>query len=229
MTITDFKILLSQSKYLEIRSPQKNMTLVHVACSYGHLDILKALLELSAELINQQDVEGWSPAHCAVAEGHISVLLLLGKYGPLIGKNLWEFYADYPMDLDLKTEDGESIEEVSMPEIQQQVVKIMNGMSYRFAKEIDLRSLQEFASTVDPGYRPNKIFSDPEISVGIFVYFNFEEECSFTTSSNKDILGSITEALNLSNDSSLASQFSLNQHLDTQNSLIIHSNSKYRC
>jgi ankyrin repeat protein len=129
MTITDFKILLCQSKYSEIISPQKNMTLVHVACSYGHLDILKALLESSTELLNQQDVEGWSPAHCAAAEGHVSVLLLLGKYGPLIGDNLWEFYSDSPIDLDLKTDDGESIEEVSMPEIQEQVLKIINGMS----------------------------------------------------------------------------------------------------
>jgi ankyrin repeat protein len=220
----EFKILLSQCNYLDIISPQKNMTLVHVACSYGHLDILKILLEPSSEILNQQDVEGWSPAHCASAEGHLNVLRLLGKYGPLIGDNLWEFHADYPIDLDLKTYEGESIEDVSLPENQDQVAKILNGI-YQYIQDVDLRLLQTFASTVDPEHRS---LNSLDNILSVTDCADFQDACLSATCSNKDILGSIAEALNISSESIFASPQLLNQHTVTQNPSIIHNISNFR-
>lgn len=130
MTITDFKLLINQCNYSEILSPQKNMTLVHIASSYGHSDILQALLESSAILLNRQDIEGWSPAHCASAEGHLNILHLLGKFGPLVRANLWAYFAEFPIDLEIRTFDGESIEDVCLPETKNEIIQILCGIYY---------------------------------------------------------------------------------------------------
>ena len=127
IAINEFKGLLTKCNYLEFFSPQKNMSLVHIACSYGHLDILEALLENSTSFINQQDTEGWSPAHCASAEGNGNILRLLGKYGPAVGSSLWDSFSETPLDLNLITSDGETIGDVSLMDKKNEISGILYG------------------------------------------------------------------------------------------------------
>jgi ankyrin repeat protein len=80
-------------------------------------------------LINHPDVEGWSPAHCASAEGHVNILRLLGNYGPMVANdgNGWDFYAESPIDLAIKNYDGESIDDVALPEKRDEILQVLSG------------------------------------------------------------------------------------------------------
>ncbi|RKP22880.1 ankyrin repeat-containing domain protein [Syncephalis pseudoplumigaleata] len=50
-----------------------------MAASYDHLDACRLLVERGASTC-LQDAEGWTPLHCAAAEGHLRVVTyLLGE------------------------------------------------------------------------------------------------------------------------------------------------------
>ena len=130
-SLSYFESLLNQVQLDQIFSPQKNMSPLHVACSYGHLEITKLLLRQPGTRVNLIDSEGWTPLHCACAEGHLSILKLLGKCGPL-GNNLEIFdYAvkDGPVNLEARTFDGETPVEVALEDKSDQVKRCLKGAS----------------------------------------------------------------------------------------------------
>ncbi len=108
--VLDFKQLLSKVNPTKIYSAQKSMSLLHVACSYGHTLIAKSLLETGQFLINLRDTEGWTPLHCAVAEGHIAIISLLGRCSQYLVQNEFDiFVPDGPIEMELETYDEETI------------------------------------------------------------------------------------------------------------------------
>ncbi|KAI9298648.1 ankyrin [Neoconidiobolus thromboides FSU 785] len=52
------------------------LSLLHLASSYNHISICQYLIENGAN-VNPQDREGWTPLHCAAAEGHESIVKYL--------------------------------------------------------------------------------------------------------------------------------------------------------
>ncbi|KAL1917243.1 uncharacterized protein VTP21DRAFT_4899 [Calcarisporiella thermophila] len=80
------------------RTPGKQMTLLHVAASYGHLDICKYLVNAGV-WIGVADAEGWTALHSAAAEGFFEVLAYLAA---LPGA-----------PLDACTYDGERVEDLA--------------------------------------------------------------------------------------------------------------------
>lgn len=160
------------------------------------------MLEPCVVLLNQKDVEGWTPAHCAAAEGHLDILRLLGKYGPLVGIKLWELYAEYPVDLEAKTCDGESIEDVSLPETKNEIIRILK----------DLRSMQNLVNNKDQGYcnfnPPNNLQADTE-----------KELYKTRGILSKTDIGSLSSiTLFPSNECIFSSQQPLNTHLNIKES-----------
>jgi len=55
------------------------LTPLHIACTYNQLGIVKLLVEHADAPINIQDVEGWTPLHCACAEGNFDIVEYLGR------------------------------------------------------------------------------------------------------------------------------------------------------
>ncbi|KAF9104852.1 hypothetical protein BGX27_009924 [Mortierella sp. AM989] len=79
------------------QSASRKLSSLHLAASYNHLALCKFLVEMGAN-INLGDMEGWTPMHCAAAEGHLKV---------------FEFLVTEPdADLQATTLDGELLEDV---------------------------------------------------------------------------------------------------------------------
>ncbi|KAF9171571.1 hypothetical protein BGX21_002356 [Mortierella sp. AD011] len=79
------------------QSASRKLSSLHLAASYNHLALCKFLVEMGAD-VNLTDMEGWTPMHCAAAEGHL---------------NVFEFLVAEPdADLQAATLDGELFEDV---------------------------------------------------------------------------------------------------------------------
>lgn len=77
----------------------KSLTPLHLASSYGHVNIARYLVEVRGADVNVVDGEGWTPMHCAAAEGFYDVL---------------EYLVSVPgVMLNRRTDEGEAIEEVA--------------------------------------------------------------------------------------------------------------------
>ncbi|KAG0042473.1 hypothetical protein BGZ83_000415, partial [Gryganskiella cystojenkinii] len=79
------------------QSASRKLSSLHLASSYNHLALCHFLLD-SGGSVNLTDMEGWTPMHCAAAEGHLKVFELLVQ--------------EPDADLQAVTFDGESIEDV---------------------------------------------------------------------------------------------------------------------
>ncbi|KAK3808493.1 MAG: ankyrin repeat-containing domain protein [Benniella sp.] len=100
---------------INYQSASRQLSSLHLAASYNHLELCKFLVEMGAN-VNLTDVEGWTPMHCAAAEGHLKVLEFLVK-GP-------------DADLQAATFEGEMIEDVVEDEEQRQkVIDILEAQS----------------------------------------------------------------------------------------------------
>jgi len=55
------------------------LTPLHIAATYNQLGIVKLLVEHADAPVNIQDVEGWTPLHCACAEGNFDIVEYLGR------------------------------------------------------------------------------------------------------------------------------------------------------
>ncbi|RKP08103.1 hypothetical protein THASP1DRAFT_30090 [Thamnocephalis sphaerospora] len=62
------------------QSAHRCLSALHLAASYDHLDVCRLLVDRGAAL-NIRDLEGWTPLHCAAAEGHLRVVNYLLGHG----------------------------------------------------------------------------------------------------------------------------------------------------
>ena len=119
-----------------IYSPQQWLTPLHIACSYGHVEVARLLIEQAGAFVNFTDREGWTPLHCACAEGKIEVIKMLvkcqgSKSSPEQGAGKdWIYAADGPINLEPENQDGDIPEEVAMEEKEQEILRILNGFSF---------------------------------------------------------------------------------------------------
>lgn len=67
-----------EKSVFDIATRHLRLSLLHLASSYNHLSICKYLVEKGA-FVNPKDREGWTPIHCAAAEGHEAVVRLLAS------------------------------------------------------------------------------------------------------------------------------------------------------
>ncbi|KAI1319935.1 hypothetical protein EDD11_002610 [Mortierella claussenii] len=97
------------------QSASRKLSSLHLAASYNHLALCQFLVEMGAN-VNLTDMEGWTPMHCAAAEGHMRV---------------FEFLAQVPdADLMVATLDGELIEDVvEDDDLRQKVIDIIELQS----------------------------------------------------------------------------------------------------
>ncbi|KAK9758417.1 hypothetical protein K7432_017825 [Basidiobolus ranarum] len=58
------------------QTPHSLLSPLHLAASYSHLALCKYLISAGAD-VNIQDAEGWTPLHCATAEGHMEIIQFL--------------------------------------------------------------------------------------------------------------------------------------------------------
>ncbi|KAF9577252.1 hypothetical protein BGW38_007661, partial [Lunasporangiospora selenospora] len=87
----------SEKEIVNYQSVSRRLSPLHLAASYNHLDLCRYLVHKGAN-VNLMDVEGWTPMHCAAAEGHLAVFELLVK--------------EPNADLEAMTFDGEMLEDV---------------------------------------------------------------------------------------------------------------------
>jgi ankyrin repeat protein len=72
---------------LDAAQKDDGWTALEIASAYGHVKIVKFLLERGAD-VNKQDFDGWTPLHASAANGHMGVCLLLcGAGADLTVKN----------------------------------------------------------------------------------------------------------------------------------------------
>ncbi|KAF9432996.1 hypothetical protein BGZ76_010022 [Entomortierella beljakovae] len=82
---------------INYQSASRKLSSLHLAASYNHLELCKFLIERGAN-VNLADMEGWTPMHCAAAEGHLKV---------------FEYLVTKPdADLQATTLEGELVEDV---------------------------------------------------------------------------------------------------------------------
>jgi hypothetical protein len=112
--------------------PQQWLSPLHIACSHGHLEIAKYLLEEANAAVNIVDIEGWTPLHCAAAEGHLDIIKLLGScHGSLFDESkdnkeiLYIF--DGPIDLEPLNDDNELPEDVALESKEADIKELLIG------------------------------------------------------------------------------------------------------
>lgn len=104
------------------------MSLLHVACSYGHLPIVLLLLSQKGALINQRDSEGWTPLHCACAEGHVDIVKALIRCGTQRTDGNEDLIVDdAPLDLDAENFDGETPEDIVLDANRDEILGLLTG------------------------------------------------------------------------------------------------------
>ena len=115
-------------------SPQQWLTPLHIACSYGHVDIARLLIEKAGAAVNITDKEGWTPLHCACAEGQVDIVKMLlkvqGKIEEINGERRkdWIYAVDGPINLEQENNDGDIPEEVSLEDKEDMIKNILKGI-----------------------------------------------------------------------------------------------------
>ncbi|KAI9324137.1 hypothetical protein DFJ73DRAFT_259308 [Zopfochytrium polystomum] len=61
---------------LAIRTPQQSLSPLHLASTHGHFELVKSLIGRigNADAVLARDAEGWTPLHCAAAEGKVDIV-----------------------------------------------------------------------------------------------------------------------------------------------------------
>ncbi|KAJ3178405.1 hypothetical protein HDU85_005203 [Gaertneriomyces sp. JEL0708] len=146
------QMLSSCETVVDFLTPQKSMTPLHLACTYGHVDIVHLLLSYTDSLVNSYDDEGWTPLHCACAEGHVEVVKLLGKcqgtgrggtvpdrdvtegVGKLESPNdvLCYYPPDGPIYWTPLNSDGETPQQIILENVKDELEKILTELAIRY-------------------------------------------------------------------------------------------------
>ncbi|KAF9546075.1 hypothetical protein EC957_010211 [Mortierella hygrophila] len=95
------------------QSVSRNLSSLHLAASYNHIVLCRFLVQNGAN-VNLTDLEGWTPMHCAAAEGHLEVFefLVNGKEADLQAATYdGEFFEDLVEDEDLRQKVTDILEE----------------------------------------------------------------------------------------------------------------------
>eukprot|EP00842_Homolaphlyctis_polyrhiza_P000703 jgi/Hompol1/1633/HPOL_002743-RA len=128
----------------EIFTPQQHLTPLHVACSHGATALVELLLTETHCAVNVRDREGWTPLHCASAEGHMDVLALLGRCQGTHGNEQsdklsrqeatkdWFYPVDGPIDLIALNEDDEVPEDVALEEKAEMISKFFQELKTKY-------------------------------------------------------------------------------------------------
>ena len=115
-------------------SPQQWLTPLHIACSYGFVEVAKLLIERAGAAVNITDKEGWTPLHCACAEGQVEVVKLLMKCQGNIARKEegagkgWIYALDGPINLEQENDDGDIPEEVAHEDKEDVINFILKGV-----------------------------------------------------------------------------------------------------
>ena len=116
--------------------PSQWLTPLHIACTHGYSDIAKILIEDGSAAVNITDKEGWTPLHCATAEGHLDTIDLLCKcqgnsQTPVQQREKDIIYAlDGPINLAPRTDDGELPEEIANEDKVDEITKLFKSINY---------------------------------------------------------------------------------------------------
>ncbi|KAF9909140.1 hypothetical protein EC991_009050 [Linnemannia zychae] len=119
----------SQVEIINHQSVSRNLTSLHLAASYNHIALCRFLVQSGAN-VNLTDLEGWTPIHCAAAEGHLEVFEFL------VGER--------DADLQATTYDGEFFEDVVEDEDVRQKVTVLvmaETLQAIYVREYETRSL----------------------------------------------------------------------------------------
>ncbi|ORX44527.1 ankyrin [Piromyces finnis] len=73
------QIPISKEVLSSLYTAHNFLTPLHIAATYNQLGIVKLLVEYADAPVNIQDVEGWTPLHCACAEGNFDIVEYLGR------------------------------------------------------------------------------------------------------------------------------------------------------
>lgn len=95
------------------QSVSRNLSSLHLAASYNHITLCRFLVQNGAN-VNLTDLEGWTPMHCAAAEGHLEVFefLVKGNEADLQAATYeGEFFEDVVEDEDLRQKVTDILEE----------------------------------------------------------------------------------------------------------------------
>ncbi|KAI8801611.1 hypothetical protein BJ742DRAFT_859107 [Cladochytrium replicatum] len=159
-------------------TPHQWLTALHLACTHGNTNIVQLLIgnEVRA-MVNVKDKEGWTPFHCAVAEGHIEIIKLLGKCqgrteddfstsappGSQV-TDVWFYPPDGPIDLTAETDDGETLEDVALEENEKEIKALLKDFAKKFPPKprSDLHS-HPLKSTVEEGSDGDDGSDDEEV------------------------------------------------------------------
>jgi ankyrin repeat protein len=76
------KICIKFNADIETRTADTNQiiagaTALHLACYYGRQASVKTLIDLGANVISQTTVNGWTPLHIAIKQGHVDIVRYL--------------------------------------------------------------------------------------------------------------------------------------------------------
>ncbi|KAG0378831.1 hypothetical protein BGX24_002682 [Mortierella sp. AD032] len=106
------------------QSVSRNLSSLHLAASYNHIALCRFLVQSGAN-VNLTDLEGWTPMHCAAAEGHLEVFEFLVK--------------EKQADLQAATYDGEFFEDlVEDEDLRQRVTETLQAI---YVRNYETRSL----------------------------------------------------------------------------------------
>ena len=113
------ELVKSKKVDIDCRTPHTGLTPLHMACAYGHLEVVKFLIEQCRADIDVKDSEGWSVLHSIIAEVPEPILVASGpndKHDALERDRFLKvlrYVLELPgIDLRAVTEDGETIVDV---------------------------------------------------------------------------------------------------------------------
>ncbi|KAL3890501.1 hypothetical protein ACJMK2_002783 [Sinanodonta woodiana] len=73
--------LLGQYKLPKMTSSSRNVNELHIACRYGHENMLQYLLDVMPSLANEKGEYGWTAYHYAALGGSLRILRMLAESG----------------------------------------------------------------------------------------------------------------------------------------------------
>ncbi|KAI8615985.1 hypothetical protein BC830DRAFT_242173 [Chytriomyces sp. MP71] len=153
-----------------LQTPQQSLSLLHLACANGRVEVVRTLLRRGDVPVNTRDREGWTPLHCACAEGHMDVVSLLGRVCSWVEDDerceqfdsqdrevFW--VVDGPVELEAKNGDGETPEMVALDERKEDVRMIFKGEYLSRHTLFDILTKPELRMLRTKG---NEIASNPD-------------------------------------------------------------------